>query len=186
MERAGGSTYKRGSRRGARDAMVHKFHFVCFACRKQFKRPAPHEVMVGTGGSHARRGLLWIEYNALVSRCPQCRQTMVNLGRDFKPPKRSDTRGWMRLQATCKVGHEWLKSWSQGVGFVPTTGSEFADYLSSRRRDFESKIKSAQNDPKLSPNARAEQVRHLSKLLAHVEREQASIGKPMRMKKVSA
>lgn len=52
----------------------YKKHLACFHCRKMFRR---------WGG-----GIL----------CPQCRQEMRDMGRDFKAPKMRDSEQWNKVQ----------------------------------------------------------------------------------------
>lgn len=36
--------------------------------------------------------------------CPTCREPMMHMGRDFKAPKKSDTKGWKKLRAIALPG----------------------------------------------------------------------------------
>ena len=58
------------------------FPFVCFGCRKTFRKP--HSV--------AHRF------------CPQCRQPMTMLGRKFHSPKSSDAKQWKKVQILAELG----------------------------------------------------------------------------------
>ena len=60
-----------------RKAEVYREHFVCFPCRKQFKKPA------GT-----REAL-----------CPDCGQPMTPVNKDFRPPRRANENAWKRIKA---------------------------------------------------------------------------------------
>jgi hypothetical protein len=48
-----------------------KSHFTCFKHRISMKRPR-----------HTK------------PKCPTCQQFMTDMGRDFKPPKKTDDKGW--------------------------------------------------------------------------------------------
>ena len=37
-------------------------------------------------------------------RCPTCQQPMMHMGREFKPPKKSDLKGWAKLRDTAYSG----------------------------------------------------------------------------------
>jgi hypothetical protein len=52
----------------------YKSSHVCFDCRLSFQRPYQTE-----------------------QTCPKCKRPMVDLGRDFKAPRRRDKRAWSRL-----------------------------------------------------------------------------------------
>lgn len=59
-----------------RYATFYKEHYACFNCRKAFKKPALFDLPQQPCAGETR-----------IVLCPQCRQQMVNLGRDFKAPK---------------------------------------------------------------------------------------------------
>jgi hypothetical protein len=107
---------------------IYKPHYVCFACRKQFKRPPIEDVLALQGklwqlrllrGAHFRAGkraeaerrtgtsleALSATYRATISKCPQCRRSMAHLGLDFKPPPSSAVRVWARIHAVHRLGH---------------------------------------------------------------------------------
>jgi hypothetical protein len=67
----------------------YKEHFVCFACRKMFKKTAYTELPPG------KRPSTYEEYRPT---CPQCRQPMHNLGKEFEPPKQSDLKAWRKAE----------------------------------------------------------------------------------------
>jgi predicted RNA-binding Zn-ribbon protein involved in translation (DUF1610 family) len=60
----------------ARQAQSYFFPFVCFSCRKSFKKPS----------------------SPSVRSCPECGGAMTQLSRKFKAPKRSDTTQWKKVQ----------------------------------------------------------------------------------------
>ena len=69
-------------------------HWVCFDCRKMFKRPArPENVMSGP--------LL----PANPYSCPQCSRAMCDMGVYFEPPRRLDIAGWTRMKVLAEFGY---------------------------------------------------------------------------------
>ena len=67
----------------------YKEHFVCFACRKMFRKDAYAELPADN------RPVTYEEYRPV---CPQCRQPMHNMGKEFQPPKFSDVKAWREAE----------------------------------------------------------------------------------------
>src|SRR5262245_2309287 len=63
----------------------YKEHFVCFHCRKMFKKPSFAEI------HPSQRPATYAEY---LPQCPECGKSMHNMGKEFEPPRRSDLRAW--------------------------------------------------------------------------------------------
>jgi hypothetical protein len=134
---------------------TYKEHFVCFRCRKQFKRPPIEDVLAMQGRLElyhqflpffldpAERGALErssgtsfdrvrADHVELVPRCPDCRNTMADVGLDFTPPRRLDVRSWRCLERIHQMGHAWHTCGCNGPGFIPTDAVGFGEYM--RRR----------------------------------------------------
>jgi len=71
-----------------RNDKEYKLHYVCVPCRRSTKRS-------------------WRD--GAVNKCPECGRRMVLMGRDFKPPRRTDVDGWRQVQ-------EWTQSGKQFWG----------------------------------------------------------------------
>lgn len=69
----------------------YKSHYVCFECIKVMK--------------------LWDNESL---RCPQCRESMVDMGRDFHAPRKNNNNQWKKL----KLLHQ------QGIHFGNTCGCD--------------------------------------------------------------
>lgn len=67
----------------------YKEHFVCFSCRKMFKKPSPSDLPAGR---------LPEAYARYLPPCPDCGQPMHNMGKEFAPPGRRDARAWKRIE----------------------------------------------------------------------------------------
>ena len=81
-------------------------HWVCFDCRKMFKRPArPENVASGPLTS------------ACPYRCPQCGESMRDMGVYFEPPRRRDISGWARMKLLAEFG----------MGFYTEGGKSYID-----------------------------------------------------------
>lgn len=123
-----------------RYAASYKAHFVCFACRKAFKKPAIEEFHSsnGRGGAFSklrypraadrekfeqRLGTTAAEmrddYLNAVSACPECRGRMVNMGLDFKAPRHGDIEAWKVAAAMHENGFIFSSCGCSGPGYTP-------------------------------------------------------------------
>lgn len=74
-------------------------HWVCFACRKQFRKPAYFmRVASWSLPYQTSRWELRKRHEALEYACPECKAALVNMGKYFKPPRREDIREWESLR----------------------------------------------------------------------------------------
>lgn len=67
----------------------YKEHFVCFACRKMFKKPAHSD------RSEFSRAGSYEEYHPV---CPECGLPMHNMGKEFAPPRQNDKKAWREVE----------------------------------------------------------------------------------------
>jgi len=84
--------------------------YVCFRCRKSFKRASRVEA---------------------VLPCPECAGPSIGLTRKFKAPKRSDVKQWNKVEALVRRGFLF---WSVGEPY-PDTVQEVAAFA-ERHADF--------------------------------------------------
>jgi hypothetical protein len=173
---------------------TYKPHFVCFECRKQFKRPPLGDVLRQSGQASVLQRLerapspamrarversigttlesLKREYRTLVSKCPQCGTTMADLGLDFKPPPTADLRAWARIRGLLNVGLTWHTCGCSGPGFIPSNATDYNAYLERRARLFASRLKDVQNRESLDAATRTREAQYWSGLLNAVAVEQ--------------
>jgi hypothetical protein len=81
------------------------FPFVCFACRKTFRKP----------------------HSVPPRLCPQCVQPMTMLGRKFHSPKASDLAQWKKVRMLVEHGFFFQSVYRA----APEGGKRVAPYLSS-------------------------------------------------------
>lgn len=72
---------------------VYAMSFVCFACRKSFKRHFDVDPS---------------QYPSEIE-CSECGDTSYNLGRNFKAPKRSDDSQWKKVEFLVEHGFRFQK-----------------------------------------------------------------------------
>ena len=71
--------------------------FACLNCRKSFKRT----------------------YSEDSKKCPHCGENAINLGRHFKPPKRSDDEQWEKVQFLIDNGFAFHKIYDDNGEHIP-------------------------------------------------------------------
>jgi hypothetical protein len=70
---------------------TYKDHFACFTCRKTFKHFLYGEAVYGRrfeGRPRVQRAAI----------CPRCRTPMADVGLDFKAPRKTDRKQWLKAQ----------------------------------------------------------------------------------------
>ncbi|MFI7608729.1 hypothetical protein ACIBTV_26775 [Micromonospora sp. NPDC049366] len=102
----------------------YKTHFACLADRRTAKHPP-----------------------GAAPRCPDCREPMVDLGRDFHAPRRADGRQWRKLALLVAAGRRAVDGRYRadgplfdscgcaGPGPRPTTLADAKTLLRRRRAD---------------------------------------------------
>jgi hypothetical protein len=96
---------------------------------------------------------------------------MANLGLDFKPPKHGDTKAWKALAGMYRAGHEWRTCGCNGPGWIPTSTSEFQQYLAARKATYEKQLRYTQDALDMSPDAKRAAVEFWAKRVQAVNRE---------------
>ena len=85
---------------------MYRRHYACFNCRKMFN-------------------LYWPP-----SACPMCKQPMYDMGWDFKPPRKDDTKQWLKVSILYRKGVRWKSpiSGCYGLGHNFRTVREAKEY----------------------------------------------------------
>lgn len=135
---------------------TYKNHFVCFACRKAFKKTAFEDYVEHKGlradmqkAIAARRyrntrlkpskvtldpEQVRADYLHEVSRCPQCGGQMASMGLDLRPPPQRNREAWEILQAMYEHGFAF-RGCGCMVGYAPPARrSELAGWLQEHER----------------------------------------------------
>lgn len=96
----------------------YKTHYICLSCRKSVKQdwlgPKTRDIIK-------------------CPKCPECRQTLVHVGRDFKAPKRNNTNQWKKLALLVKAGILFDSCGCDGPGYRPKTLSETKRFVNGRQ-----------------------------------------------------
>jgi len=75
---------------------MKRSYFVCFHCRKMFRKPL---LRFNYGGTAEGKENL---------RCAECGESLVNVGRGFEPPRRHDVKSWRRLELMHAKPENWF------------------------------------------------------------------------------
>ena len=111
----------------------YSLHYACFSCRKMFNKPPWTR-------RHDRKGA-----SVNVVSCPQCGASLHNMGREFKPPRRSAIRQWRKVEMLFQRGYRWETQFKQvwtvqgniKVGYtVPESRSPRARTLRDAKTDY--------------------------------------------------
>lgn len=107
----------------------YRDHFACFACRKTFKywqwEPCD-EIAFNTKQrlDHVPREII----------CPDCAKPMIDMGLDFKAPRKTDVTAWQILELLAQNGFTFHNC-GCGVGFTPPrTIREVPQWIEDHRR----------------------------------------------------
>lgn len=85
--------------------------WACLNCRKAFKLYSAHEFN-------------WAHPNREV-KCPECGNAMVDVGRDYRVPKKGNKNKWKVLEALVDKGFGFHTCGCGGdLGFIPRTFAE--------------------------------------------------------------
>ena len=99
--------------------MGRKEKYACFACRKMFRQPMRGDMARPIGKEEPR-----------VVACPQCGQTMTNMGKYFETPRQTDVKQWRKVQELCAHGYLF-----GGSGYPrPATLQEVEPFLAEQKR----------------------------------------------------
>ena len=91
--------------------------FACFDCRKAFKQPAAFPKRIPE-----ERHI-----------CPQCGAEMVEMGRNFRAPKRDDLEQWKKVEALVRAGFSFHSVNSYRTGRYPERLSEVDSFVEKAR-----------------------------------------------------
>ena len=116
------------------DPKLKRSHFVCFDCRKMFRKTL---LRYNFGG---------VKEGEEKLRCTDCGGSLINIGRGFEPPRHHDIRSWKRVEMLHKQGSNWFAA-SDGDCSAPRKVGALKYYakfpkqaVEQRRRDAEQRL----------------------------------------------
>jgi hypothetical protein len=106
----------------------YKPRFACFNCQKTFKRRNLFDI---TGDDNIE---------SKPARCPQCRELMADMGKDFAAPKKTDDKAWQHLKTLYSVGIAFHSCGCGGPGLVPKDQDALRVYFEQKLADYETEL----------------------------------------------
>lgn len=84
----------------------YKTHWACLPCRFTAKHPGgwPHPVPAGEG-----------------PRCPHCGEAMIDMGKDFQPPRKGEEKQWRKVELLVAQGYRFHSCGCDGPGYRAST-----------------------------------------------------------------
>ncbi len=142
---------------------IYKTHYVCFDCRKAFKKARIEDLAIQNGdwenykkvflNPQSQESKKFIKENPELvkyltdtyqnreEKCPQCGSIMADLGVDFKAPKKERIKEWEIIRRLVASGKSFQTCGSGGIGFVPQKKSDYKKYLLDMRSYYELRLK---------------------------------------------
>lgn len=102
---------------------AYKPHYVCFDCRKMFRRRLLKDIDRD-------------KENSIEAKCPQCGGLMADMGLDFKPPRKTDIKAWQNVKDLYNVGITFHSCGCSGPGYIPKDREEIIKRLSDTRISY--------------------------------------------------
>ncbi len=113
------------------DPKLKRSHFVCFQCRKMFRKTL---LRYNFGGS--KEG----EENLC---CAECGGRLVNIGRGFEPPRHSNLKSWKQVEMLYAPGKNWFAA-SDGDCSAPRKVGALKYYAKLPKRVVEQRQREAE------------------------------------------
>ncbi len=178
---------------------TYKPHFSCFKCRKVFKKPPIEDFLKYDDLDYIYKKLLKVsfhktslqklerEYNhtlddlekkyiSSVGKCPDCGNQMVNMGLDFRAPKKKDTKAWEIFESMYEVGHNFHTCGCDAFGYVPKDKIAHLEYLKERKHYFESLLKGVHENTDMIVEEKSEKLKYWANKIQLVTNEIEKIG----------
>lgn len=105
----------------------YKPRYACFACRKAFRRRHKNEVDPTSAEQPAR--------------CPDCGLLMADMGLDFRPPSKSDRKGWATAEALWDVGETFHSCGCSGPGYRPRNPAALEAFFRARLQEYRTHLR---------------------------------------------
>lgn len=111
-------------------------HYVCFHCRKQFKKPSSKTVRV-TASFRPISSHSGVDKDIYDYPCPQCGRRMRMIGKNFRAPKQSDAEGWKIAERLLDAG--FSHDYRTGIAY-PKRLADVDEFIHHRRATESEKL----------------------------------------------
>ncbi len=139
------------------DPKLKRSHFVCFHCRKMFRKTL---LRSNFGG---------VEEGDENLRCAECGNSLVNIGRGFEPPRHNDIKSWKHVEMLHKQGSNWFAandgdcSAPRKVGALKYYAKLPKQIVEQRRREAEQRLLRGAKGQKKQQQSEKKQARLASR-----------------------
>ena len=176
---------------------TYKSHFVCFDCRKSFKKPPIEDLARINGDWENYKKVFWNrhsgqrnkfvkenpeivkelekKYQNRKEKCPQCAKLMIDLGLDFKAPKKDKKKEWKIVKGMYRIGVNFHTCGCNGIGYIPKKEKDYIVYLNSRKEYFLNRIEN--RDAKLYKENLTDYLDRFTELVRLIDMELNKIRK---------
>ncbi|MEM7247201.1 MAG: hypothetical protein AAF533_17805 [Acidobacteriota bacterium] len=117
----------------------------------------------------ARLDVIEARHREVERRCPECREPMVDMGLDFRPPKMNDVKAWRIIEGRHRIGHAFHTCGCNETGPVPRTLVDYRAYLEERRRGYADELRAVQQEEEDDPEQRIRRSQYWSERIEAVE-----------------
>ncbi len=140
----------------------YKIHFVCFDCRKTFKKAPVEDLAIQNGDWEDFKSAFWYyssdrskkfrkehpekveylieKYKNRKEKCPECGEIMADLGLDFKAPKKEKVKEWEIIRGLYRSGKSFYSCGCDGIGFVPKNEKDYREYLLKNKKYYQERL----------------------------------------------
>jgi len=80
------------------------------------------------------------KYQNREEKCPECSKLMVNVGKDFKAPKKEKKKEWRILQGLYDSGVSFGSCGCNSIGYVPRTMRDYVAYLEQEKQYYQTRL----------------------------------------------
>ncbi|GBF06328.1 hypothetical protein DAERI_080119 [Deinococcus aerius] len=110
-------------------------HYVCFNCRKQFRKPFATISKVDLSEREISK-FQGVDAEGFSYPCPQCGQELQLIGKNFRAPKQGDLKGWAIARQLVQAGFGYGAGWAKGspTGPHPTRLKDVPAFIERNRR----------------------------------------------------
>lgn len=175
----------------------YKIHFVCFDCRKTFKKPPNEDLAKRNGDWDVYQKAYWnlnigqknkfrkenIElvksldekYHNRKEKCPDCGGVMRDMGLDFKAPKKDKIKEWKIIEGLVRIGRVFHSCGCNGIGYIPKKKKDYINYLVCQRNYYQDRL--TNRDAKLHKENTKDYINRFSQMISLIDLELIKISK---------
>ncbi len=170
---------------------TYKIHFVCFDCRKTFKKAPVEDLAIQNGDWEDYKQAFWNystsksrkfrsenaekvkylteKYKSRKERCPECGNLMTDLGLDFKAPKKEKVKEWKMVRGLYRSGKTFYSCGCDGIGFIPKNEKDYKEYLLKNRNYYQTRLDN--RDAGLHKEDLSKYISRFSDLISMIDKE---------------